>query len=143
MAQKLEAAEDFLKVAEALRNEKSAPHEYTIVDFGYCTICKQITQCQKTLGPDEHSRYCLKCANTFSTSNYFMGWKKYEQYITELEKLPQAALAQAPMLLQFRSRENQKKIFEKKLARTLRDKSAVLKNIASEVSILASIKTSD
>ncbi|OGF63221.1 hypothetical protein A2926_03795 [Candidatus Giovannonibacteria bacterium RIFCSPLOWO2_01_FULL_44_40] len=144
MAQKLETAEDFLKVAGALRNEESAPHEYTIIDFGYCTICKQITQYQASLGPDGYSRYCLKCNNTFSAHyRRIAGWKKYEQYIVDLEKLPQAGFAQVPTLLQLRSRENQKNSFKKKLARTLREKSAILKTAADEVSILVSIKTGD
>ncbi|KKT29172.1 hypothetical protein A3G55_03505 [Candidatus Giovannonibacteria bacterium RIFCSPLOWO2_12_FULL_44_25] len=141
MAQKLETAEDFLKVADALRNEKSAPHEYTIIDFGYCTICKQITQYQENFGPNECSRYCLRCNNTFATTHNFMGWKRYEQYVVDLQKLEQAEFAQAPTLLQLRSRENQKKIFEKRLARTLRDKSVELKNLTNEVSALISIKT--
>ncbi len=138
MAVKLDTVKDFLAVERAFQDKNSQPHQYTIVDFGFCTVCNKITHYQGDYGPEECSKHCFECHNTFSARK-FPSALEFKKYFGSLDKLPLELEEVSKKLQELRSRKHQQEIFRRLLTAKLLEKLNERERIQLEIDDLYSI----
>ena len=108
---RLETVEDFERVRKALGDPKSKPHQYRVKEFGYCTYCKEVTECYHYAGKEGSSVGCLRCNRGYYE---LMGDTVSHTYFTrfEIDRMPQNA---QKLVFERHSREYQRKFLKEQL----------------------------
>lgn len=115
----LKTVKDFEKVAKALQDFNTKPHQYQVKSFGYCTECRKVVEYKVDVGLG-NLRYkeCLNCNtkdyNTYSDSRILTGKNVPVSAREEVDK--------------FHSRKQQKKYFAEMVKQRFSEiKSEILK----------------
>ena len=133
---KLETVEDFENIRKLLEDPKSKPHQYRIMEFGYCPDCNEITRCQQSANIEVVSVTCLRCNH-----NYYrlIGEQATIPYLTyiEIDQMPHWAKTSVN---QRHSREFQMKVFQDKLEKFIKKEKAFARKHGNNVRQAAKLR---